>query len=141
MARKKRPTRRIEPSDNDLVPPTLAGLTRLLDDLYLIREQHPELYFRIYELIGWLLLPGNFIWSQQHNKQAIRHWIARWRIENGDKWSGDEAFDNASEQLKGHPAAAAAPTIRKAYQDIEQTLSSEQRRPRTYRRKPIKPLR
>jgi hypothetical protein len=136
VADKKQRTRRIAPSDNDLIPPTLAGLARLLDDLQVIQEEHPELYDRVYELIGWLLMPDGIIWSQQYNKQAIRHAAALRRIELGDKWSGDEAFDNASEQLKGHPAAGTAATMRKAYGDIQQTLPPEQRRPRTYRRKP-----
>ena len=139
MAGKKQRTRHIAPSDNDLIPPTLVGLARLLDDLHVIREEHPELYDRVYELIGWLLMPEGFIWSgpnKKDNQDRIRHAVSRHRLDLGDKWDADEAFENAKNDLKDHPAARKASTMRKSFQDIEKELPAELRRPRTCRRKP-----
>jgi hypothetical protein len=133
--------RRFKLTDNDLVPPTLVGLARLLDDLQVIQEEHPELYDRVYQLIGWLLMPEGFIWSgpnKKDNQDWMRHAISRHRLDLGDKWDADEAFENAKDELKDHPAARKASTTRKSFQDIEKELPAELRRPRTWRRKPIK---
>ena len=136
--------RRFKLTDNDLVPPTLVGLTRLLDDLRVIQDEHPELYFRIYELIGWLLTPQGFIWSgpnKKDNKDWMRHAVSRRRLELSDKWDGDEAFEKAGKELAHHPAGMKAEkpikarTLRESYRDIEKELPAELRRPRTYRPK------
>lgn len=133
MAAKKRLR---QPSGNELIPPTLDGLTRLLDDLHGIRDEHSELYHQVYELIGWLLTAQGFIWNgryKQSNKEATRHAVVRSKLECGDKW--DDVFESASTELKDHPAAAGARAMRESYQDIEKELPTESRRPRTYRRR------
>ena len=136
---KKQHTRRLAPSDNDLVPPTLVGLASLLNDLqHVLREEHPELYDRVYQLIGWLLTPEGFILSgpnKKHNQDWVRHAISRHRLDLGDRWDADEAFENAKNDLKDHPAARKASTMRKSFQDIERELPAELRRPRTWRRR------
>jgi hypothetical protein len=113
--------------------PTTEELSQLLDDLHAIADTHPELYYRVYELIGWLLLPDGFIWQQQESREWMRHKVARHHLENRKKWdtgggSKDGTFQSTADDLRDHPAAASPDRIEAAYKTGERKLPRELRR-------------
>jgi hypothetical protein len=125
--------------------PTVDELNSILGELQQIATSHPALYGRLYQVIGWMLLPDNFIWRQTVNKQTWRHVVVRIGLEEGKSWDaggGDPgtaevgAFQGASNDLADHPAAAGPHGMEKAYKAGERKLPREQRRPLTHRRKP-----
>jgi hypothetical protein len=62
-------------------------------------------------------------------------WLAvRDALADGFEWL--DAYDAASERLKGTPARGKSGTMMKSYQKVERTLPPHARRPRTYRRRP-----
>lgn len=125
--------------------PTVNELAGLLDEIRQIADTHPFLYYRLYELIGWLLLPDNLVWRQTANKRAMRHAVSRHRLEQGGRgrWDsggsdpgipdGKGAFQGTSNDLANHPATAEPSTIETDYKNVEKELPPEQRRRRTYR--------
>ena len=113
------------------VAPTIETLSDLLHDLWAIQDTHPELYWRLYQLIAWLLLPDGFIWQQPENRDRVRHSVARHHLEAGAKW--DEAFQAAADDLHDHSAAAGPDRIAEVYKRGERKLPSELRRPKTKR--------
>jgi hypothetical protein len=114
--------------------PTIETLSDLIHKLRAIQDTHPELYWRLYQLIGWLLLPDGFIWQQQENRDRMRHFVARHHLEAGAKW--DEAFQITADDLHDHPAAAGPDRIVEVYKQGERKLPSELRRPRRRRGRP-----
>ena len=126
-------------------PPTVDELALLLDELSQIADTHPFLYYRIYQSIGWMLLPDNFVWRQTANKRAMRHAVTRHRLEQNrpGRWDsgGSEAgisdepgaFQGAANELAQHPAKAKPSTMEADYKRLEQKLPPEQRRRRTHR--------
>jgi hypothetical protein len=120
-----RPKRHVPVKVGGLAP-TVATLDALRQDLQAIANTHPELYGRLYELIGWLLLPDGFVWAQPENREAIRHLVVRLRLERGDKW--DDALHEASAELRNHPAAAGPDRMAAAYKSIERGLPPKMQR-------------
>lgn len=138
------------------VPVKVAGappaqqLSQLLDDLCAIADTHPDLYYRVYQLIGWLLLPDGFIWQQQESREWMRHRVARHHLERGKMWdtggadsedgafrgdSEDGSFQSSADDLRGHPAAVSPDRIEAAYKVRERKLPPELRRVPTARRR------
>jgi hypothetical protein len=131
--------------------PTIEEISRILHDLNTIRDQHPDLYFRIYELLGWLLLADGFIWQQQENREWMRHQVARHHLERGRAWdtggdggsdgedsssdSNTGAFQSSADDLRGHPATASPYRIEAAYKTGERKLPPELRRVPAERRR------
>jgi hypothetical protein len=118
--------------------PTVETLSDLSRDLYAIAETHPELYWKVYQLIGWLLLPDGFIWQQPENRDWMRHLTGRHHLEKGKKWDegggsdlhDDEegAFQSAANELRNHPAGVGPDRIKKIYKRGERKLPPELRR-------------
>lgn len=114
----------------------MQRITQLLDDLNVIRDAHPELYWDLYQLLGWLLLPDGFVWSQPDNREEQRHAVVRHLLERGTKW--DDAFRKASDELRkpsyrlgpSHPAAVGPDRMAAAYKRIERGLPPNMRRPK-----------
>jgi hypothetical protein len=114
--------------------PTAESLSELLHDLQAIAETHPELYWKLYQLIGWLLLPDGFIWQQQGSRDWLRHRVARHQLESGAKW--DDVFQSAADDLRNHPAAAGPDWIAATYKQVERKLPPELRRQKRRRGRP-----
>ena len=116
------------------VAPTAESLSDLIRDLRAIAHTHPELYWRLYQLIGWLLLPDGFIWQQQESRDWMRHQVARHHLEQGKKWDegggGEGAFQSTADNLRHSPAAAGPDRIAAVYKRRERKLSLELRRPK-----------
>ncbi|MGO8923509.1 MAG: hypothetical protein ACLQF4_11290 [Xanthobacteraceae bacterium] len=126
--------------------PTYESLCRLRNELQPIVDTHPELFWQIYQLIGWLCLPDGFIWQQQTNRDQIRHELARLYLERGEGWdrNAGSAFRRAARDLarrhritrpdgsetvgSEHPAAASSDRIEKIYKTGERKLPRELRR-------------
>jgi hypothetical protein len=125
--------------------PTVGELALLLDELSPFADTHPFLYYRLYQLIGWMLLPDNFVWRQTASKRAMRHAVTRRRLEQNrpGRWDSDGsvadipdeqgAFQGAANELAKHPAKAKPSTMEADYKRLEQKLPPEHRRRRTYR--------
>jgi hypothetical protein len=123
------------------VAPTIETLSDLMHDLWAIQDTHPELYWQLYQLIAWLLLPDGFIWQQPENRVWMRHSVARHHLERGKKWDEgghdpDGAFQSASDDLRKHPAAVGPDRITAAYKQGERKLPPELRRPKRHRGRP-----
>ena len=123
--------------------PTYKSLCRLRNELQPIADTHPELFWQIYQLIGWLCLPDGFIWQQQSNRDQIRHELAQLYLERGEGWdrNAGSAFKRAARDLaritrpdgsetvgSEHPAAASSDRIEKIYKTGERKLPRELRR-------------
>jgi hypothetical protein len=121
------------------VAPTAESLGDLLRDLHAIADTHPELYGRLCQWIGWLLLPDGFIWQQQESREWIRHRVARHHLEHRKAWDtgggGEGAFQSASDDLADHPAAAGPDRIEATYKAGERDLPLKLRRVPTRRRR------
>jgi hypothetical protein len=68
------------------------------------------------------------------------NWV-RWNLvlalRNVSDLTWEETYQHASEKLAGTAAQGSPEAIRKSYEAIERSLPPEQRRQRTYRRKPL----
>jgi len=135
---KKRRGRPPKAASSDPALPTVWELSRLLDDLRVIADEHPDLYFRIYELIGWMLLPRGPIWRETHNKKWARYVARRHRLDDPERTgTAEEALEEASADLRrtNHPAAGSPRTVRAGFESINSKLPDAMQRPRTYRRR------
>jgi hypothetical protein len=118
--------------------PTIESLDALLRDLRTIADTHPELHEKMYQVIGWLLLPDGFIWQQQGNREWMRHLVARHNLERGNMWDsgvGGGAFQMSADELHNHPAAVKPDRIEAAYKKIESKLPPELQRVQEERRR------
>ena len=115
--------------------PTIETLSDLMHDLWAIADTHPELYWRLNQLIGWLLLPDGFIWQQPQNRDWMRHQVARRYLDQGKKWDEggghgaegeDGAFQSTSDDLHKHPAAAGPDRIEAIYKQRERKLTTRE---------------
>ncbi len=104
--------------------PTVDDLAFLLNDLHKlavkhpeVEDEHPELFFKLYQLIGWLLLPDGFIWHLTYNKDAFRIAMVGHAFDQKEKWTDNKVFKSVSKALKklDHPAKVGSDHLKKVY--------------------------
>jgi hypothetical protein len=89
-----------------------------------------ELWAKLINLIDRQLI--QFSWTQEQ-KDGVRWFFVCNGLARGLGW--DEAFEHASDVLKGSRAKAGPDMMKTSYQNIQKRLPPEKRRPRTYRRR------
>jgi len=89
-------------------------------------EMPAELYERIRRLIEWELVRRP--WSRRQIQQM--RWFAVREGRDRPRLSWDEAYEYASQYLRGTPAQAGRDMMKKDYQAFQKRLPPERRRPR-----------
>jgi hypothetical protein len=119
--------------------PTVDELIDVLDHAFAIGDENPELFAKLYRLVGWFTTQNKLLWTTDE-KDRWRHWMVRQALDEGQRWiTGGGAFQTVSDRLVNHPAWARADQIELSYKTVQAKLPPEQRRRRTYR--PKSPLR